>query len=101
MCAHHMIQGMELAESYFYKAFGLFNTMKHHISIQGVISTIPGRIFLSNNGDNAVLSNPQGIFLGGSPDNKAFLKEINMLLQEILLPQLASKGEISGTGEAL
>ncbi|AJW69220.1 hypothetical protein PPE_05710 [Paenibacillus polymyxa E681] len=46
MCAHHMIQGMELAESYFYKAFGLFNTMKHHISIQGVISgTIPGRIF--------------------------------------------------------
>ncbi|MFZ4915792.1 hypothetical protein ACL9RM_21840 [Paenibacillus sp. S29] len=56
---------------------------------------------MSNNGDNAVLSNPQGIFLGGSPDNKAFLKEINMLLQEILLPQLASKGEISGTGEAL
>lgn len=46
------------------------------------------------------MSNPQGIFLGGSPDNKAFLKEINMLLQEILLPQLASKGEISGTGEA-
>lgn len=95
MCAHHMIQGIELAESYFYKAFGLFITMKHHISIQGVISgTTPGRIFLSNNGDTAVLSNPQGIFLGGSPDNKAFLKEINMLLQEILLPQLASKGEL-------
>ncbi|SFQ95363.1 hypothetical protein SAMN04488603_10133 [Paenibacillus sp. cl130] len=51
MCAHHMIKGIELAESYFYKAFGLFITMKHHISIQGVISgTIPGRIFLSNNG---------------------------------------------------
>lgn len=46
MCAHHMIQGMELAVPYFYKAFGVFNTMKHHISIQGVISgTIPGRIF--------------------------------------------------------
>lgn len=37
------------------------------------------------------MSNPQGIFLGGSPDNKAFLKEINMLLQEILLPQLHPK----------
>ncbi|MBP1308649.1 GNAT superfamily N-acetyltransferase [Paenibacillus sp. 1182] len=95
MCAHHMIQGMELAESYFYKAFGLFDTMKHHISIQGVISgIIPGRIFLSNDGNTAVLSNPQGIFLGGSPDNKAFFKEINMLLQEILLPQLAFKGKL-------
>lgn len=35
MCAHHMIQGMELAKSYFYKVIGLFDTMKHHISIQG------------------------------------------------------------------
>ncbi len=63
MCAHHMIKGIELAESYFYKAFGLFITMKHHILIQGVISgTIPGRIFLSNNGDTAVLSNPKTFF---------------------------------------
>lgn len=90
-----MVQGIELTSENFYKVESLFEELKHHLSIKGVISgAVSGRVFVSNDYSTALLINPQGIFLGGSPDNSLFFEEANKLLKEELLPQLASDGEL-------
>lgn len=86
---------MELTSVNFYKAAGLFDCLKQHLSIKGVITgTVPGRVFLSNDCATALLTSPQGIFLGGSVDNGQFFEKANQLLKEELLPKLASNGKL-------
>lgn len=93
--SHNMIHGKEVAGESFSKAAGLFQDLKHHLSITGVISgVVPGRIFLSNDDATALLTSPQGIFLGGRPDNILFFEEANKLLANELLPNLASGGQL-------
>lgn len=90
-----MLQGIELNSENFYKAAGLFEALKHHLSIKGVIKGIvPGRVFVSNDCASALLKSPQGIFLGGSTENNRFFEEANNLIKEELLPELASNGEL-------
>jgi RimJ/RimL family protein N-acetyltransferase len=87
-------QGMELTSEDFAKAADLFEALKHHISIKGVLTgAVQGRVFLSHDGRSALLTSPQGMFLAGNPDNSLFFAEVNTLLKEELLPQLASKGK--------
>jgi RimJ/RimL family protein N-acetyltransferase len=87
--------GTELAYESFGKVSGLFDALKHHISIQGVLSGIlTGRVFVSIDGGTALLASPEGFFLGGSPGNEAFLQEANKLFSEELLPNLAACGEL-------
>ncbi|RUT41968.1 GNAT family N-acetyltransferase [Paenibacillus anaericanus] len=93
--SNHLIHGNELTSESFSKTAGLFVNLKHHLSIKGVISgLIPGRVFLSNDGRTALLMNPQGFFLGGSPKNTLFFIEVNELLSKELLPSLATRGEL-------
>ncbi|WP_325175841.1 GNAT family N-acetyltransferase [Paenibacillus profundus] len=95
MYSKNMVQGMELTSENFYKAAGLFEALQQHLSIKGVITgAVPGRVFLSNDCVTAVLTSPQGIFLGGSPESNLFFEEANKLLKEELLPKLASDGEL-------
>lgn len=90
--SNHLIRGKELTSESFGKAAGLFDDLKHHLSIKGVISgLISGRVFLSNDGLTALLMNPQGFFLGGSPKNILFFIEVNELLSTELLPSLTSR----------
>jgi len=95
MYSEQMIHGRELTREAFTKAGKLFEDLRHHVSIRGVIQgTICGRVFMSYDGASALLINPQGLFLGGSPDNHPFFEEVNHLLREELLPNLATKGEL-------
>lgn len=95
MISKNMIQGTELTSETFSKAAGLFEGLKQHLSIQGVLTgSIPGRVFLSYDCAAAVLTSPQGIFLGGDPENLLFLEEVNKLLKEELLPNLASEKKL-------
>lgn len=95
MYSKNMVQGLELTSENFYKAAHLFTALQHHLSIKGVITgNVLGRVFLSNDCATAVLTNSQGIFLGGSPDNNLFFEEVNKLLTEELLPKFASDGEL-------
>ncbi|WP_369436236.1 GNAT family N-acetyltransferase [Lysinibacillus fusiformis] len=95
MYSKKMLQGIELNSENFYKAAGLFEALKHHLSIKGVIKGIvPGRVFVSNDCASALLKSPQGIFLGGSTENNQFFEEANNLIKEELLPELASNGEL-------
>ncbi|MGO4180540.1 GNAT family N-acetyltransferase [Paenibacillus sp. MCAF9] len=87
--------GTELASENFSKAAALFGALKHHLSIQGVIEgVLHGRVFLSIDSATAVLTSPQGIFLGGSPENHLFFEEVNKLFKEELLPKLAAVGRL-------
>ncbi|MCH1624205.1 GNAT family N-acetyltransferase [Ferdinandcohnia quinoae] len=91
----NMVQGIELASEKFNKAVGLFEALNHHLSINGVIKgAVPGRVFLSNNCETALLTSPQGIFLGGSTENIPFFEEVNKLIKDELLPGLSSNGEL-------
>ncbi|WP_409271602.1 GNAT family N-acetyltransferase [Neobacillus sp. SCS-31] len=95
MYSKNMVQGIELTSEDFYKAAGLFEALKHHLSIKGVLKgTLPGRVFLSNDCATALLTSPQGLFLGGSTENSLFFEEANTLIKEELLPKLASNGEL-------
>lgn len=95
MFAQRMVQGTELTTDCFHSATNLFDALKHHVSIKGVIAgVIPGRVFLSNDARSALLTSPQGIFLGGSVDNPLFFEEVNTLLKEELLPQLAADEQL-------
>ncbi|HEY2491691.1 MAG TPA: GNAT family N-acetyltransferase [Paenibacillus sp.] len=90
-----MAHGMELTSEDFNKVAGLFEALQQHLSIKGVITgSVSGRVFLSNDGTTAVLTSPQGIFLGGSPKNSLFLEEVNNLFKLELLPALASDGQL-------
>jgi RimJ/RimL family protein N-acetyltransferase len=90
-----MNQGTELASEQFTKAAELFGALKHHLSIQGVIKgVLHGRVFMSIDSATAVLTSPQGIFLGGSPENHLFFEEVNQLFKEELLPKLAAIGRL-------
>ncbi|MGG4495671.1 hypothetical protein [Brevibacillus reuszeri] len=76
MFAQRMKQGMELSGESFHKVAHLFASLSHHLSIRGVITgVLPGRVFLAHDGTAAILTSPQGIFFGGSSDNKLFLNE--------------------------
>ncbi|MGN7478764.1 GNAT family N-acetyltransferase [Solibacillus silvestris] len=95
MYSKKMVQGIELTSENFHKAADLFETLKHHLSIKGVIKgTIAGRVFLSNDCASALLTSPQGIFLAGSTENNGFFEEVHHLIKEELLPGLASSGEL-------
>ncbi|MBP1996521.1 GNAT family N-acetyltransferase [Paenibacillus eucommiae] len=95
MDSNNMVHTLELTSESFNKATGLFEALKHHISIQGVVTgSIAGRIFLSKDCSSALLTNPQGIFIGGSPENHLFFVEANTLLKEELLPCRASAGKL-------
>ncbi|MGG4454030.1 GNAT family N-acetyltransferase [Brevibacillus porteri] len=95
MFAQKMVQGTELTTDCFHSATTLFEALKHHVSIKGVIAgVIPGRVFLSNDARSALLTSPQGIFLGGSVDNPLFFEEVNALLKEEILPQLAADEQL-------
>ncbi|CAM4269738.1 acetyltransferase [Bacillus manliponensis] len=93
--SENLVHGTELTSENFYKVTDLFRDLKHHLSIKGVITgVVPGRVFLSNDCSTVLLTNPQGIFLGGSAENTLFFQEINKLLKEEILPTLASNGEL-------
>ncbi|KNB71962.1 acetyltransferase [Brevibacillus reuszeri] len=95
MFAQRMKQGMELSGESFHKVAHLFASLSHHLSIRGVITgVLPGRVFLAHDGTAAILTSPQGIFFGGSSDNKLFLNEAALLLKEELLPQLATEEQL-------
>jgi len=95
MYSKKMVQGMELTSENFYKVTGLFEELKQHLSIKGVITGVyPGRVFLSNDYTTALLTSPQGIFLGGNLNNNLFFEEANQLLKEELLPKLASNRKL-------
>ncbi|WP_312117232.1 tetratricopeptide repeat protein [Brevibacillus reuszeri] len=95
MFAQRMKQGMELSGESFHKVAHLFASLSHHLSIRGVITgVLPGRVFLTHDGTAAILTSPQGIFFGGSSDNKLFLNEAALLLKEELLPQLATEEQL-------
>lgn len=90
-----MLHGMELTSNDFSKVTRLFDLLHKHLSIKGVITgVISGRVFLSSDGRSAVLTSPEGIFLGGHPENERFFIEVNKLLREEILPTLASKGDL-------
>lgn len=80
---------------------GLVHSFPQHLSVKGVLSgDVAGRVFLAHDGKLALLTSPQGmIFLGGDPTASdeiihPFLEEINQLLAQELLPNLASNGEL-------
>jgi RimJ/RimL family protein N-acetyltransferase len=86
---------LELNKNQFYKAAVVFKDMEHHLSIKGVIQgVIPGRVFLSGDGSSSVVVNPQGILLGGNPDNKEFFAELNKKLKDDILPGALSRGRL-------
>ncbi|MGG1661104.1 GNAT family N-acetyltransferase [Brevibacillus sp. NRS-1366] len=93
--AKNMVHGKELTSESFHRASNLFESLTHHISIKGVITgSLQGRVFLANDGTAALLTSPQGIFLGGSTENKLFLEETALLFKEELLPKLASERKL-------
>ncbi|WP_314590780.1 GNAT family N-acetyltransferase [Paenibacillus terrigena] len=95
MYSEQMNHGKECTRGEFTKATALFENLRHHISIYGVIQgTLSGRVFMSQDGASALLTSPQGMFLGGRPDNHLFFQEINGLLREELLSNLAATGKL-------
>lgn len=82
---------MDLTPDQFNQVIELFDDLPHHISIQGVLTGgLPGRVFTSDDHSSVLLTSPQGIFLGGRPNNDQFLQEMNSLLKNELLPGRAS-----------
>jgi len=95
MYSEQMLHGRELTQEQFKQAVGLFDALRHHVSIQGVLQgTLCGRVFLSDDGASSLLMSPQGLFLGGRPNHHRFFEEVNHLLREELLPSLAAADEL-------
>jgi GNAT superfamily N-acetyltransferase len=86
---------MELSINEFYKVSNLFSELDHHISIKGVLNgQIAGRVFSDREFTSAVVLSPQGIFIGGDPLNKSFLRQMNLVVRSDILPYLDQKGQL-------
>ena len=63
----------------------LFLHMEHHLSVEGVLSgVLEGSIHVSDRA--AMVTNAQGVLLGGDPRDTAFFRDMNRVLQEEILP---------------